>query len=255
MPIRSEIEAGIATISIAGKDSSNALTPEMCIELHRALVAFDGDRSARVAILRGADEGSFSAGMDAAAISSMLADMQTLKGVARHYVYPFAQRPLSPWVAWRTLLARRTVKPVVAAVRGNCLGLGLTVLGLHTDVRIAAEGAHFGFPDIYEGGGSAQAVVSRLTSQIPLATVHWLVQTGLTLDARAAHRCSLVNEVVPDAELDARAREIAARIVKRPGAALRAEKLAAIHLERAGYDDAVALGSELSAFATGTGAP
>lgn len=254
MPISVEAAAGIATISIAGKDSSNTLTPEMCIELHRALVAFDGDSSARVAILRGANGGSFSAGMDAAALSSMLADLQTLTGVARHYVYPHAQRPLPPWIAWRTLFARRTVKPVVAAVRGDCLGLGLTVLGLHTDVRIAAEAALFGFPDIYEGGGSAQAVVSRLTSQIPLATVHWLVQTGLTLDARAAHRYFLVNEVVPDAGLDERARAIAASIAKRPAAALRAEKLAAIHLERAGYDDAVALGAELSALAAGAGA-
>lgn len=255
MPIEVEAASGIVTLSIGGADRSNTFTPECCIELHRALLAFDGDRTARVAILRGARGGSFSAGMDAAAMSSLLADLQTLKGVARHYVYPAAQRPLSPWVAWHTLLGRRTVKPVVAAVRGDCLGLGLTVLGLHTDVRIAAESARFGFPDIHEGSGSAQAVVSRLTSQIPLATVHWLVQTGLLLDARAAHRCFLVNEVVPDAGLDARAREIAAGIARRPAAALRAEKLAAIHLERAGYDDAVAIGAELAALAAGAGAP
>jgi enoyl-CoA hydratase/carnithine racemase len=246
MPINVKADDGIVTISIAGADASNAITPEMTLELHRALLDFDADRSARVAILQGAGTGSFTVGMDTAATSSMLTDLQTLKGVARHYVYPSAQRSLSPWVAWRTLLGRRTVKPVVAAVRGDCLGLGLMVLGLHTDVRIAAESARFGFPDIHEGGGSAQALVSRLTKQIPLTAVHWLVQTGLLLDAREAHRYFLVNEVVPDTRLETRAREIASRIGSRPPLALRAEKLAAIHLECADYEDAVALGSALA---------
>lgn len=255
MAIEVQVEAGIATVSLAGADAGNALTPQACVELHRALLAIDGDPSLRVVILQGAGGGSFSVGMDAAATAAMLADLQTLKGVARHYVYPSAQRPLSPWIAWHTLLARRTVKPVVAAVRGDCLGLGLVVLGLHTDVRIAAESARFGFPDIREGGGSAQALVSRLTHQIPLAAVHWLVQTGLLLDAREAHRYFLVNEVVSDAGLEERAREIAARIASRPEAALRAEKLAAIHLERADYEDAVVLGAALAAAAGGTGAP
>jgi len=253
MPINVEVDAGIATISIAGADATNAITPEMTLELHRALLAFDADPSARVAILQGAATGSFTVGMDARATSLMLTDLQTLKGVARHYIYPSAQRSLSPWVAWRTLLGRRTVKPVVAAVRGDCLGLGLMVLGLHTDVRIAGESARFGFPDIHEGGGSAQAVVSRLTSQIPMTAVHWLVQTGLLMDAREAHRYFLVNEVVPDTRLDARVREIATRIASRPPLALRAEKLAAIHLERAEYEDAVVLGSALAVLGAETG--
>ncbi len=253
MPITVEADAGVATVSIAGRDRANTLTPELCVELHEALVAGDADARVRVIILRGANGGAFSAGMDAAALSALLDDLQTLKGVSRHYVYPAAQRPLSPWVAWRSLFARRTVKPVVAAVRGECLGFGLVLLGLHTDLRIAAESARFGFPDIHEGSGSAQALVSRLTRQIPLAAVHWLVQTGLPLDAHAAHRYFLVNEVVSDAQLDARARAVALRIAARPAAALRAEKLAAIHLETAGYADAVVLGAALAATAGGAG--
>lgn len=253
MPIQVEHEAGIATVSISGADARNAMTAAMCVELHRALIGCDADASIRVIILRGGGNGAFSAGLDAAAVCAMLEELQTLKGVARHYVYPAAQQPLSPWIAWRTLLARRTEKPVVAAVRGECLGLGLVVLGLHSDVRVAAESARFGFPDIYEGSGSAQALASRLTRQIPLAAVHWLVQTGLLLDAQEAYRYFLVNEVVADAELDARARELAGRIAVRPAAALRAEKQAAIHLECADYEDAVALGSALAAAAADGG--
>lgn len=253
MSIELAVNAGVATISIAGADATNAITPAMALELHRTLLAFDADPSARVAILRGAGTGSFSAGMDVAAMSAMLDDMRTLKGVSRHYVYPAAQQPLSPWVVWRSLLARRTVKPVVAAVRGDCLGLGLMILGLHTDVRIAAQSARFGFPDIHAGAGSGQAVLSRLTSQIPLTAVHWLVQTGLAMDAHEARRCFLVNEVVSDAQLEARAVEVATRIGRRPAHALRAEKLAAIHLERAEYADAVALGSALATAAAADG--
>jgi enoyl-CoA hydratase/carnithine racemase len=255
MPVLIESDAGVTTISIAGADAGNAITPPMCVELHRALLAFDADPLSRVAILRGAGGGSFSIGMDAAATAALLDDLRTLTGVARHYVYPCAQQPLSPWIAWRTLLARRTVKPVVAAVRGDCLGLGLTVLALHSDLRIAAGSARFGFPDIYAGAGSAQAVVSGLTRQIPMAAVHWLVQTGLLLDAREAHRYFLVNEVVPDEQLDARARAVAARIAGRPTGALRAEKLAAIHLEGADYEDATVLGAALATMTSEHDAP
>lgn len=249
MPVIREAAAGVATLSIAGADAGNAFTPELCVELHEALTACDGDASIRAVILRGAGRGSFSVGWDAAASAALLEDLRTLKGVARHYVYPGTQQPRSPWVAWRTLLARRTVKPVVAAVRGDCLGLGLVLLGLQTDLRIAAENARFGFPDIYEGLGSAEALVSRLTRQIPVAAVHWLVQTGWLFDAREAHRHGLVNEVVPDARLEARAQELAARIAARPAGALRAEKQAARHLENAGYEDATALGAALAAAA------
>ncbi|MBM5810627.1 MAG: enoyl-CoA hydratase/isomerase family protein [Gammaproteobacteria bacterium] len=251
MPILREAAGGIATLAIAGADAGNALTPELCVELHAALSACDADPSIRVMILRGAGHGSFSVGWDAAASAVLLDDLQTLQGVARHYVYPGAQQPLSPWIAWRTLLAQRTVKPVVAAVRGDCLGLGLVLLGLHTDLRIAADNARFGFPDIHAGLGSAEALVSRLTRQIPLAAVHWLVQTGWLFDAREARRHCLVNEVVPDARLEIRAQELAARIAARPAGALRAEKRAAIHLETAGPDDAVALGAALAAAEAG----
>jgi enoyl-CoA hydratase/carnithine racemase len=249
MSILMETADGIGTLSIAGADGANAFTPSMCVELHRAFVACDADPLVRVVVLQGGGGGSFSAGWDAAATAQLFDELQTLKGVARHYVYPESQEPLSPWIAWRTLLARRTIKPVVAAVRGDCLGLGLVLLGLHTDLRIAAESARFGFPDIYEGSGSAEALVSRLTRQIPVAAVHWLVQTGLLLDAREAHRYCLVNEVVADGQLEARAREVAALIAGRPAAALRAEKQAVIHLENAGYEDATALGAALAAAA------
>ncbi len=249
MSILTETAGGIGTLSIAGADGANTFTPSMCVELHRALVACDANPLVRVVVLRGAGGGSFSSGWDVAATAQLFEELQTLNGVARHYVYPESQEPLSPWVAWRTLLAHRTVKPVVAAVRGDCLGLGLVLLGLHTDLRIAAENARFGFPDIYEGSGSAEALVSRLTRQIPVAAVHWLVQTGLLLDAREAHRYCLVNEVVTDARLEARAREVAKLVAGRPAAALRAEKQAAIHLENAGYEDATALGAALAAAA------
>jgi enoyl-CoA hydratase/carnithine racemase len=81
------------------------------------------------------------------------------------------------------------------------------------------------------------------------------VQTGLLLDAREAHRYFLVNEVVPDEQLDAHARAVAARIAGRPTGALRAEKLAAIHLECADYEDATVLGAALATMASEHGAP
>jgi len=245
MSITVQLKGTIGILSIAGNGPRNMFTAEIINSLDTALQTLDANPEIEVMILRGEGSGSFSAGMDPAAMSAMLEGMDEISDVARHYVYPQVQQPTSPWAAWHTLLHRRTVKPVVAAVRGECLGVALMILALHTDVRIASEDACFGFPDIRRGFGSGQAIASRLTEQIPKAAVHWLVQTGRPIDAKEALRVCLINEIRPDAEVDRRAMELAAKITARPSLALRSEKLAAIHLERADYRDAVALGAAL----------
>lgn len=249
MPIEYEKDGAVATISIRGADEKNAFTPDMTIELHRVLREFEGDPNIHVGILRGAGGGHFSAGTDPESEALLLEEASSTKGILRQYMYPLAQQRRSPWVAWQTVLRWRTSKPVIAAVNGDCLDLALILVSLHSDIRVAGAGARFGLPEVRRGAGSGDALVSRLAKQIPITAVNWMVETGQFLDARAAHDSFLVNEVVTEEAVDARAREVADMVAGLPAHALRAEKLALIHTERLDYEDGAVLVSALATLA------
>jgi enoyl-CoA hydratase len=91
-------------------------------------------------------------------------------------------------------------KPTIAAVNGWALGGGTELL-LCMDIRIAADTAKFGLPEIglglFPGAGGSQ----RLTRQIPLCKAKELMFTGSRIDAADAERLGLINKVVPPAEL------------------------------------------------------
>jgi enoyl-CoA hydratase/carnithine racemase len=142
---------------------------------------------------------------------------------------------------------RRTVKPVIAAVNGYCVGAALLVLGLHTDLRIAGESAKFGMPEAKIGLGGGGDVACRLVKQIPRTAMMWMVETASFLDAQAALDCFLVNEVVPDEQVMDRARAVAEMVAAVSPVALRAEKTAIINLEDVQFDQAVVLAGSLAA--------
>jgi enoyl-CoA hydratase/carnithine racemase len=105
-------------------------------------------------------------------------------------------------------------RPVVCALNGDALGAGLE-LALACDVRIAAEGAHFGLPDIGLGllpmaGGS-----QRLPRLVGKGRALEMILTGEQIDAQEALRIGLVSAVVPRDRLLAEAVEIANRIAER----------------------------------------
>lgn len=104
-------------------------------------------------------------------------------------------------------------KPIIAAVNGDCAGGGVELL-LATDIRGAAAHARFGLPEvryaIYPFGGAAV----KLVNQIGYVHAMDLILTGRLIDAEAAARLGLVNEVVPGAGVQdwalAKAKAIAA---------------------------------------------
>ncbi|MBI4202051.1 MAG: enoyl-CoA hydratase/isomerase family protein [Chloroflexi bacterium] len=104
-------------------------------------------------------------------------------------------------------------RPVIAAVEGPCYGLGFE-LALACDLRIAAEGARFGFPDqhLFTSHKVASVLLPHMAS---LGIGLDLLFTGKTLDARRAEEVRLVNKIVPEgqalAEGVAAARDMAQR--------------------------------------------
>ena len=112
--------------------------------------------------------------------------------------------------------------PVVAAVRGRCLGGGFE-LALGADLIVAGEGAMFGQPEILLGvlPPAACVLLPRLASPSVAAEI---VFTGDVLDAAQALAAGLVCRVVPDADVETEAESLALRITRHSAASLRVGK-------------------------------
>lgn len=111
-------------------------------------------------------------------------------------------------------------KPIIAAVRGHALGGGCE-LAMHADIIIAGDSARFGQPEvlvgIMPGGGATQ----RLTRAIGKFRAMKLLLTGAPISASEALTMGLASEVVPDAEVEARAFMLANQLAQGPLQAIR----------------------------------
>jgi enoyl-CoA hydratase len=173
----------IATVTINRPEAMNALTSEMLAALDEAFEEFTNDPDLWVAILTGAGDKAFSAGMDLKEAIPLITAGDEL-GYEDHTKRQFSD----------------CFKPIIAAVNGYCIAGGMEMLQ-GTDIRIAAEHATFGLGEVRWGiiptGGSH----IRLPRQIPWAVAMELLLTGRPIDARRAHEVGLVNQVVPRDEL------------------------------------------------------
>jgi enoyl-CoA hydratase/carnithine racemase len=114
------------------------------------------------------------------------------------------------------------LKPVIGAIRGRCLDLGLLAVGACTSIRIAGASASFGLSDLI---GTGAVVRSLLRQQVARTTTMWLASGGV-LDASAALRSCLVTEVVDDDQVLSRADEVARLIAGIAPRAIRIEMTA-----------------------------
>lgn len=189
----------VAVVTIDRPEVLNALDIPTLLELEKAFESLEEDRSVRAVIVTGAGERAFVAGGD-------IADLNSRRGLA-HY-REFAE------VIHRVLRRiERFPKPTVAAARGYALGGGVELL-LTLDVRVLADDAKLGLPEItlgiFPGAGGTQ----RLMRQVPLCRAKELMFTGDPIPAAEAVSLGLANRVVPAADLMAEARRLAERIVR-----------------------------------------
>lgn len=176
----------VALLTINRPSTLNALDMETIAALERAVDAAAQDDDIRVIVFTGAGKKAFVAGGD-------IADLNSRQGLA-HY-HEFGERLHSVFRRIEIL-----DKPTIAAVNGWALGGGTELL-LCIDIRIAAQSARFGLPEInlglFPGAGGSQ----RLMRQLPLCKAKELMFTGDRLDAASAERLGLINRVVPDDQL------------------------------------------------------
>ncbi len=183
----------------------NILTQEMMRELRLGLEALAREDRLRVVLLR-AEGSHFSAG---ASVEEHLPDQ--VSAMIPDFV--------------RTVRAvRRFPLPVVAAVQGRCLG-GAFELIMAADLIVAAESARLGVPEIRLGVFPPVACVQLSTSGSP-ALMTELIYTGDPQPAPAMAAAGLILRSVPDGALGDEALDLARRIARNSGAALRMTKRA-----------------------------
>ncbi len=246
MPILTQEDGSIFRITIDGYNDYNPMNQEMYLELVEAFKHFEATRGLHVAVVTGAGDKNFSAGGNLRRANNMDAFFE--KEAVLENFWEEQERDPQAWIdGYITLCQMEVRKPVIAAVRGYCLGAALMMLGSRTDIRIAGESAEFGFTEIRWGLGACAAILSRLTEQIPHVAVMWLI-AGQHIKAQDALRYCLVNEVVPDDQVVARAEEIAQSIAKLPMLPIRAEKQAYLRTRHMSHSDALLYGLSLFPF-------
>jgi len=235
MPIDYHIEGKIATITLNRPDAYNAVDVQMLKQLREVMLAFRGNEDVWVGIVTGAGEKAFSAGAD---IAETLPYMKKIRG--------------KPWELPDTPLRHMEVyKPLVAAVNGVALGGGLEIM-LICDIRIAAEHARFGSPEVNLGLIPGWGATQRLTREIPWAKAAEILLSGKQINAQEAYRIGLVNEVVPRQELMPRARKWAEDLCQAGPLAVRAAKEAMLRGYSMPLNEGIRLEAALFEYLLGT---
>ncbi len=180
-----EAAGGIAWITVNNPDKLNALDRATVGEIAAACGQAQDDANIRVIVLTGAGEKAFVAGAD-------IREMASLSPLQAQSFSRFLQRSLDR--------LERSPKPVIAAVNGFALGGGCE-LALACHVRIAADTARFGQPEVSLGLIPGAGGTQRLQRVVGRGRALDLILSGDMIDAAEAYRIGLVNRVVPAAEL------------------------------------------------------
>jgi enoyl-CoA hydratase len=194
--VSTERRGAVALVTI-DNPPMNALSTALLDELESEIETLDADASVRAIVLRGAGERAFVAGADIKEFPS-LREAPSEGGSARGI-----QRLGHRMDAAHT--------PFVAAIRGFCLGGGLE-LAMCCDIRICTEDATLGQPEIklglIPGGGGTQ----RLPRLVGQGRAMFLNLTGEFVDAETAYAWGLCERVVPAADLEEAALDVAGKI-------------------------------------------
>lgn len=194
------IHEGVGVISLDRPDRHNALDDATVAALAEAIDWAVGSAEVRSVVLRG--EGpSFCSGRDTSQLGRRSNEDSHFSYLGRSQEH--RRRQLA------------CPKPIVAAVRGACLGLGFET-ALACDMRIAEPGARFSLPEVRFGLVPDTGGTTMLTALIGPAKTKRMIMTGDRVDAATALEWGIVDEIVPPDELDTHAFALAHRIAAGP---------------------------------------
>jgi len=202
-------DGAIATITLNRPEKRNALTIPMLEAFHAAVQAIAADESVRVLVLAGSGK-AFCAGLD-------LKEMGLARRPDGSVEYPEIEGALHE--------LERCPMPTIAMMQGDAIAGGLE-LALHCDLRVAGAGAHMGMPLARIGLVVPFPLTQKLLDTVGTVKTKEMLFTGMLLDAESARAAGLVTRVVPDADLEAATRALAAEIAANAPLSLRTMKAA-----------------------------
>ena len=200
-----EKKGAIATVTVNRPKVLNALNTPTWADLRAAFEDARNDVAVRGVVLTGAGDKAFIAGAD-------ISELAHASAVEAERASRFGQEILQ--------LIENLGKPVIAAINGFALGGGCET-AMACTIRIAVDTARFGQPEVklglLPGGGGTQ----RLPRLVGKGRALQLILSGGMISAQEAYRIGLVNEIVPAANLIARAEEILKQIAANAPVAVR----------------------------------
>lgn len=229
-------EGFLGFITINRPKVMNALSNALVEEFAKVFDLVEEDEELRALIITGAGDKAFMAG----------ADIKELE--ARDFIKGRQQTRRRQEVFNRLAEMRL---PVIAAVNGFALGAGLE-LAVACTLRVAAEEAKFGSPEVNLGIIPGDGATQRLPRLVGFGRAMELVLTGDFIDAGEAYRIGLVNKVVPREELMEAARKLAGKIAKKAPLAIQFAKEAVNRSLEVGIYEGLAHESYLHALACAT---
>jgi len=198
-------ESRVARLTVQRPHRLNALDSSTIDEIRHAVLELQQDDSIRCVIITGAGDKAFVAGADINEIASDTPDGARRRALHGQHVFD---------------LIEQLGKPVIAAVNGFALGGGCE-LAMACTLRIAADTARFGQPEINLGLIPGFAGTQRLARLVGKTKAMELILTGHPISAPEALAIGLINRVVPAADLLSDAGTLAAELATKPPIALR----------------------------------
>lgn len=211
-------DGAVGRIMISNVARRNAGTDLMWRAFAPALDSFVADPNIRVILIEGAGGKDFMSGADIAEFNSRLSQADAVRTVEKSALQAYRD-------VWNC------AKPTVAVIRGYCLGGGLALASC-CDLRIASDTAKFGIPAVKLGVGYPGDSMEKIRSLVGPAFMKEILLTGRQFLASEALRTGLVNTVVSDEELTAKAETVAASIAAAAPLTIRAIKLIDRDLDR-----------------------
>ncbi|HVT43740.1 MAG TPA: enoyl-CoA hydratase-related protein [Thermoanaerobaculia bacterium] len=204
--VRVENHDGILVVTIDRPKVLNALNAQTVEEIHRVFDEARSDESVRAVIVTGGGEKAFVAGADINELAQKT---------------PISGKETSERGQFILSQIERFPRPVIAAINGYALGGGCE-LALACHIRIAAENAQIGLPEVTLGIIPGYGGTQRMARLLGKSKALELICTGERISATEAEKIGLVNRVVAADQLMAAAEEMARKIMSRSPVAVRA---------------------------------
>ena len=219
--VKTERHGDTAIVTLNRPEAMNAVDYGMREAIIAACAGLNADATVRAVVLTGAGDRAFSAGQDLAEAASFTAD------------------DVETWMRHQAALLqaiRDMDKPVLAAWNGVAVGVGFQI-GLVADIRVGHAGIRVGQPEVRVG---LPSVLGSHLMTLHLGHSHnvELSLLGRLITGNRAYELGILNELVPEGEVLARALEVAAEFAHLPPTAIRLTRQRFRELTQPGFDEA-----------------